>query len=497
MTAILRTIPSPTKIREDLEQMVLKDLLGPVEGPEEEIDEPSVRDRYLVGMLAPKRQELSPEEFDELPNGGSGSVEDGASEPSSPTTKTMFPSSFGMTFCVGHEAKALQVTARWGHYHRDRSQTLTVAGGDKKLVWKRNQRNAVSEPIPLKPRKIQWVPDAEFPEVQIQGLVRKRDHFWSVTLFLINGQQEPKKLRDKAWLFQPELVVESPDQRPVFHSRPQQEDPGKSDPVSFAEEQEMAMLYRHQVEFGVGHGVSLHADCHEGVCDRAHRLATRVVPSYEVPQITPPIASDWPKLAGVVLDMKELGETPTPALEGKLRPLLTAYASWIEERKADLQTPDMALYQSPGQSVLERCRETLGRIEAGIKLLLDDEKAAEAFRFANLAMWQQRIHTIVSLKRRGLTALLVSCVRLRGIEFNANKKASKIDRNHDFVKSAIKTILRRAEEVGNSSGDKSFIPTLESELNDRLDNGSTMPRVRRVAGCLATTISGMASRPVC
>jgi hypothetical protein len=55
------------KIRAELEQMVLKDLLGPVGGPEEEIDEPSVRDRYLVGMLALKRQELSPEEFDELP----------------------------------------------------------------------------------------------------------------------------------------------------------------------------------------------------------------------------------------------------------------------------------------------------------------------------------------------------------------------------------------------------------------------------------------------
>ena len=65
------------KIREELERMVLKDLLGPVGGPEEEIDEPSVRDRYLVGMLAPKRQELCPEEFDELPQGGSGPVEDG------------------------------------------------------------------------------------------------------------------------------------------------------------------------------------------------------------------------------------------------------------------------------------------------------------------------------------------------------------------------------------------------------------------------------------
>ncbi len=65
MLPLLHSIPSLTRIREELEHMVLKDLLGPVEGPEEEIDEPSVRDRYLVGMLAPKRQELSPEEYEE------------------------------------------------------------------------------------------------------------------------------------------------------------------------------------------------------------------------------------------------------------------------------------------------------------------------------------------------------------------------------------------------------------------------------------------------
>ena len=96
MNSLLESIPSPMKIRAELEQMVLADLLGPVGGPEEEIDEPSVRDRYLVGMLAPKRQELSPEEFDELPQGGSGSVEDGTTDYTSPTTKTMSPSSFGM-----------------------------------------------------------------------------------------------------------------------------------------------------------------------------------------------------------------------------------------------------------------------------------------------------------------------------------------------------------------------------------------------------------------
>ena len=49
MTSLLSSIPSPTKTREELEQMVLKDLIGPVGGPEEEIDEQSVRDRYYPG----------------------------------------------------------------------------------------------------------------------------------------------------------------------------------------------------------------------------------------------------------------------------------------------------------------------------------------------------------------------------------------------------------------------------------------------------------------
>ncbi len=182
-------------------------------------------------MLAPKQQELSPEEFDELPQGGSGSVEDGTAESTSPAAKTMFPSSFGMTFCVGLETQALQITARWGYYQRDRSEHLATLGGDKKLVWKRSQRQAISEPISLTVGRLNWTPDAEFPQVQVQGLVRKRDHFWSVTLFLVNGQAEPKKLRDAAWLFQPELAVESPDRGPVFQSHLQAQGPRQGRPV--------------------------------------------------------------------------------------------------------------------------------------------------------------------------------------------------------------------------------------------------------------------------
>ena len=350
MSSILQSIPSAMNIRKELEEMVLNDLLGPVGGPAEEITEQSVRDRYLVGMLAPKRQELQPEEFDELPQGGSGTVEEGTTDYTAPTVKTMLPSSFGMTFCVDLDATELRITARWGHYARERSETVKTPTGEQKLVWKRSQREGVSQPISLKPGGLRWTPDPEFPDVQVQGIVRKQNHFWSITLFLVNGQEEPEKLRDGAWLFQPELIADSPDGKPIFHSRPPQRTIGKSDPVAFAEEQEMAMLYRHQTEFGVGHGVSIHADCPEGICDRAIRLSTKVVPSYEVPQTTPPTNADFPKLNGLVLDMKELGETPTADFDKKIRPLLVAYEAWIKDREAELLTPDMACAQEVGAS---------------------------------------------------------------------------------------------------------------------------------------------------
>ncbi len=400
MNSLLQSIPSPVNVRAQLEEIVLRDLLGPAGGPAEEITEQSVRDRYLVGMLAPSEQNLSPEEFDELAEGGTGSAEEGKADYTGPTARTMFPSSFGMTFCIEAEAQEFQIIARWGYYSRNHSETLTTEGGNKKLVWKRSQREGVSEPIPLKTGKVRWIPDSEFPEVQVQGVIRHRKHFWAVTVYLVNGQTEPKKLRDTAWLFQPDLIVQSPKREPIFRPHSQRRVPGKSDPVVYAEERELAMLYRHHVQFGVGHGVSIHAERADGMFDRAVRISTRVVPSYELPKTTPPVIDEFPKLVGVELDMKELGTTGTSAFERKLRPMLLAYDEWIKERYAELKSPEMEPYREAGNAALSRCRNALARIEAGLKLISSDENAAEAFRFANLAMWQQRVRSIYALKRR-------------------------------------------------------------------------------------------------
>ncbi|MEA5551192.1 DISARM system helicase DrmA [Anabaena cylindrica UHCC 0172] len=432
------TIPTAYKIREELEAAIIADLRGPAGGEDEEVDEDSVSDRYLVGLLAPQHRRISgeklekstpadeipndednnsrevdsytPENFDELAITGKGTAEDGSTEVNVPPAETMFPSSLGMTFCVSSTAKKLQITVGWGQYKRTRSETLTKKDDTQKMVWKRQQIRANSPAIPLVEGAINnWIVDPEYPEVYVQGQIRQQSNDdFIVSLFLINGQRESAKLRDETWLFQPELTVESADYQhlDIFLKRHKPRLEGKLDPLIYAEDKAMAMLYRKQVEFAIGHGVSVHAETALETKEKAVKLSTSVIPAYEVPKTSPPQVDEIPELAGLVLDMKELSATPTADFAFKLNPLITAYDHWIQTQAQRISDPTTGLtdYQDEAKTAIEKCHHTLNRIQEGLTLLQTDEKAAEAFRFMNQAMCLQRVHSIYSEQvRQGKT----------------------------------------------------------------------------------------------
>ena len=130
------SISSPLVLRDLLEEMAVRELRGPVQGEEEEVPG-RIRDRYLVGILAPRqRAEDMPlplfdkpatphaEDDDTLegdfPPGDDVAVEgvgrgnfgsdDGPTERTPSMSKAVFPSSLGLSFCV-----PLDVTAPRGH----------------------------------------------------------------------------------------------------------------------------------------------------------------------------------------------------------------------------------------------------------------------------------------------------------------------------------------------------------------------------------------------
>src|SRR5205823_4348976 len=235
--------------RDELERLVLQDLLGPAGGPEEELDEGSVRDRYLVGMLAPKDQQIVPEELDELAVPEEGSIEDGLNDDTAPQITSLFPSSIGMSFCVDDTVTSLSVKASWGYYRREHSDNLKPPKGAPKTVWKRRPMGGTSHVFSLKEGPlIPWSPEAEeLPDVVVKGIVRRTEGSWTVTLFLVNEQREPEKRRDEAWVFQPELLVEAPDGTSIFQRRPVGSrfigDPREARNRQPDEEQTMTMLY--------------------------------------------------------------------------------------------------------------------------------------------------------------------------------------------------------------------------------------------------------------
>jgi hypothetical protein len=442
-------------IRELLQLAVMDDLLGPANGPHEQIVDMGVRDRYLVGKLAPReahddgiaRQaheglegllateaEEEPEdlevhhgrhepgaEFDST-TGRVDAEADSADEIDASSNQSLIPSSFGMTFCVDGDVGRIEVDARWGQYVRlyDHEHTKTVnkkikdADGNvirteqakvKVKVWQRVPCGG-KLPIDLIAGVVSnRAPDGEHPEVRIQGTVRGKNANGDrlITLFLVNAQQEPEENKDSAWVFQPELIVRAAGTtgKAIFRRRV-----ALSSKEDDEERKALEMIYREEVEFAVGHGVAVHAKT-DGDPERAREVRTVVMPQYEVPVTETPglRPEDRPAMREMVeqghLDMEVLAAMDRSELVAVLSALADDYGKWIEEQGGRIGA-DVVGHDAQAAVALDRCKEIERRLEEGIAVLAEagNEKALAAFRFANRAMAQQRVHSLFALSQR-------------------------------------------------------------------------------------------------
>src|SRR6185312_3713894 len=211
-------------VRELLKLATQDDLLGPANGPFEEIVGMSVRDRYLVGKLAP-RETLESEEQNEALAASSGRTDpDSAnSEVETSSNRSLVPSSIGFTFCVDGDLKELRVEALWGRYLRGESETVPPKEEGKKppRAWKRIPSGG-SFPLKIADGEIEPVVlDHDTPDVVVQGTIRaKRENGDRlITLFLVNNQDLPTENQDEAWIFQPEIIVKGTTGKSVFRKK--------------------------------------------------------------------------------------------------------------------------------------------------------------------------------------------------------------------------------------------------------------------------------------
>jgi hypothetical protein len=391
-------------VRELLQLAVIDDLLGPADGPVEEIVGMSVRDRYLVGKLAPMDTEPDAAETDNFGTSGKVDPDDQGEEIETSSSHSLVPSSMGFTFCVDGKLESVQLFANWGRYERTQSEREDEETGKSRRCWKRIPSGG-SAVVSLNKRTIDPIRvDADCPSVVVQGSVsaplENGDRL--VTLFLVNTQTMPEQNQDQAWIFQPELIVRDKEGQAIFRRRPIL----RAD--EFDEEREaLEMIYRDRVEFAVGHGVSVHATVSKEDSERATEVGTTILPEYEIqvtetPGLDP---EDRPAMRRMIadglLDMERLADLERDELIAGLKVLTDDYADWISEGRSLVGSGSFG-YDATATETMERCALVLERLKEGVEVLSTDDRALAAFRFANRAMAAQRVHSLYSLaKRRG------------------------------------------------------------------------------------------------
>ena len=427
-------VPNPWDLRADLVARVTADLLGPLDGKHEVIrgyqfksrgpalvdpdpqadeevaseDEPEkrrwsspgrVRDRYLVGMLAPKgtvaadperNDDVGPEEGDVA----GGGVQDGRSP-----RLVMAQSSMGLSVVVDGSVDRLVAHCRWGQYLKEFENH---DDGSRAAVWVRYPRTA---DIVLS------LAEGEFGPLPVNGegvmlrgrVTRSDDGPWLVTAFLSNEQEKVDRNVDSRWLFQAGFDLAAANNAAVFLGRNEILTGGTAGSAS--EQAELAQLdlqYRDVVEFAVGHGVGTEAEKSASEPCRAVRVSTAVIPRHEVWRTDAPRPENVSQLAGLVTDMKALSELEPRDLRLALSPLAEGYRVWLDEEQARIGNPDARLegHESTAREVIAQAKKIADAIADGIELVCTDADALDAFRFANQTMWKQRVHTVAIDARR-------------------------------------------------------------------------------------------------
>jgi hypothetical protein len=392
--------PTPAAIRDELQRLVVADLRGPLGGEFEEFGREAPTERYLLARLAPQGTVIEPDDQDENPAADDVDPTEPPPEPAAPNITSFSPSSLGCTVYLAGNTMELTATASWASYERVASEYDTGPS----MLWRRKPAHGRAT-VTLREGEIAaQEPNSDYPHVVLRGRARRHRGDWLVSLFLVNAQQKPSGRGDAYWLFQVELKLTAPDHEPAFLPRPESVSGG--DAADRVEQRRLAMAHRHTPEFATGHGAAVHVTTAEGDPMRAVEVLTESVPSYEVPFTDVPAAdtdSDLPGLTDLILDMKDLAEvSDDDDLEAGLIPLVTAYRDWIDAQEATLAAPERHLSQYVGdtQETIIAARRAAMRIEAGIELIRADERARQAFRFANRAMHLQRVHILATEARQ-------------------------------------------------------------------------------------------------
>lgn len=381
----------------------------------EEILERNPLIRYGVGVLYPAAAMASPglanqtivpgltAEDTEGPQ--TGTWEGSASQPLTTSDDADFelsganerkPTAMGISFLLAAEPQmSLRVEVTGGRYEPVK---VDLPGGAVRRWWTRVPVTAVWR---LTPEHFQQTPalhrdltPVADESTGLKGLdlrltANLRHHSAGVltTVALVNRSVPGSKAVDASCLFQSELTATP--QNSWIAPYPEASTAGAHpDDASFQ------LIYRNAQTYAVGHGCS--ADWGDADAEgRARWAKADPLPEYEVPSITPDIVLE--DGTALTVSMAQLAGTE-PGGMAQLEQVLTEYAAWIKQRKAQAAEFDGA-FRATAKRHMANCTRALNRMRAGLELVRDpDSHTGRAFRLANAAMLKQQLRSGADLR---------------------------------------------------------------------------------------------------
>jgi hypothetical protein len=402
-------------VRENLADILARELLGPIHGPKEMLPF-SPRSQYLVGHIAPVKLTGSKSWAVDHDNTARDLVEvraddDGIAEgrgvpayaadeteadsdnddaeDRAPKQGLMIPASMGLRFQVPADQNSFDVTASWGIYESVETEKVSKAGRpirhfqrvpveERRTVRLADLKAGKTTSIALRDEaclRVDRYDDPEFGRVLVE-------------IVLCNDRETPMPIPLSMWMFQTKILVDAGGAEVFLPVR----DVLEQDWPEYDEEvKRLNLQYRNRLEFALGRTCSVDWTVKLG-SRRATSVETTWLPNGETPQTSARPVDD------ALLSMDELLKVSPGELRAGLEPLVAGYGAWLHEKEAEAAMLP-SHWQETCELVLWEARQAHTRLVSGLEHVATETEALLCFQFMNRVMRDQRIASQVAAER--------------------------------------------------------------------------------------------------
>lgn len=385
------SVGTQAQLRSEILNIASGLLLGPL-SPDEVIPSAPV-DTYLTGILWPEGHALDALEDDQ--DDGASSENDGETDAAVPGYRAIRPCSCGVTFATDASAPVVVSLGTTARYRRVEGEPAAT-GGRPVVTWRRHE---LGYGTTIAPGCAASWSIREFdgpgglvsdPSVELHVRRRLAGDQQVLTLSLINRSLETEtSFRDELCLFQTMLSA-----RPECGGGPGAIRPRAVPPPAGGDEDAKAavLLYRHAVEYAVGHGVGVRwepgstgggiasietawmpALAVKGMSSAGHHTLTAFLERHP-----DTFRAEW------------LGRADAQQeILSAMRDFANCYRAWITDELAANVGAFSGGHGDAARRSLTLCTEAAERIGRGIDALRDSPHAWTAFCLANVAMDRQ------------------------------------------------------------------------------------------------------------